>query len=59
MKFISSYEAILNRKNDTASKISNIEPVKSMIELLELVIIRRTSGLREFGKTMIELPLHI
>ncbi len=39
MKLISSYEAILKRKSDAASKISNIEPVESMAELLEIIMI--------------------
>lgn len=35
MKLISKYEAILNRKSDISSKISNIEPVELMVDLLE------------------------
>lgn len=58
MKLISKYEAILNKKSDAASKISDIEPVESIAELLELVIIRRMSESRWFGKTMVELSLH-
>ena len=40
MKLIIRYKAILNRKSDTFSKISDMELVKSMVELLELVIIQ-------------------
>lgn len=36
MKLISIYEEILKKKNDAAGKISNIEPVESIVELLEL-----------------------
>lgn len=39
MKLISWYEAILNRKSDAVNKISDMEPVESMVEILELVII--------------------
>lgn len=37
---------ILNKKSDAVSKITDIELVESMIELLELVMIRRTSESR-------------
>lgn len=39
IKLNSRYEAIPNRKSNAASKISDIEPVELMVELLELVII--------------------
>lgn len=39
MKLISRYIVILNRKSDATSKISNMEPVESIAELLKLVII--------------------
>ncbi len=55
IKLISRYEAILNKKSDAVSKISNMEPVKSMAELLEIVMIRRTSESRWFGKRIVEL----
>ncbi len=58
MKLISRYEAILNRKSNAASKISDMEPVESIAELLEIVMIRRTSKSRWFGKTIVELLPH-
>lgn len=38
-KLINKYIAILNKKSNTTSKISNIEPVESMTELLEIIMI--------------------
>ncbi len=58
MKLISRYEAILNRKSNASSKISDIEPVELIVALLEMIIIRRMSESRWFGKTMVELPPH-
>lgn len=40
MKLISKYKAILNRKSDAASKIGDMELVKSMAELLKLIMIQ-------------------
>lgn len=37
--FISKYKAILNKKSNAASKISNIEPVELIAKLLKLVMI--------------------
>lgn len=56
MKFINKYKAILIRKSDAASKLSDMEPVKSMTELLKVIIIRSTSESRWFSKTIVELP---
>lgn len=39
MKLISQYEAILNKKSNATSNISNIEPVEFMAVLLELIMI--------------------
>ena len=39
MKLIIRYEAILNKKSNTVSKIRDIEPVELMAELLELLMI--------------------
>lgn len=39
IKFISRYETILNRRSNTASKISNLESVGSIIDILEIIII--------------------
>lgn len=39
MMFISRYKAILNKKSNAASKISNIKPVEVIAKLLKLVII--------------------
>lgn len=45
MKLISKYEAILNKKSESASKINIMKPVKSMMELLELIMIQQISEL--------------
>lgn len=37
MKLISRYEAILKKKSEIVHKISDMEPVESMTELLKLV----------------------
>lgn len=55
---ISRYEAVLNKNTDGATKTSDLEPVEAMAELLEVIMIRRTSESEWFGKTMIELPPH-
>lgn len=55
---ISQYEAVLNKNTDSATKRSDLEPVEAMAELLEVIMIRRTSESEWFGKTMIELPPH-
>lgn len=39
IKLISKYKAILNRKSESTSKISSLEPVEQMAELLKLVMI--------------------
>ncbi len=39
MKLIRRYIVILNRKCNATNKISNMEPVESIAELLKLVII--------------------
>lgn len=57
-KLITRYEAILNRSASAASKSNDHEPVEAMAELLEVVMIRRTSDSKWFGKTMIDLPPH-
>ena len=57
-KLITRYEAVLNQRTDVVGKMSNQEPVESMAELLEMIMIWRTPQSRWFGKTMGELPLH-
>lgn len=57
-KLITRYEAVLNRRTDVVGKMSDQEPVESMAELLEVIMIRRTPESRWFGKTMVELPPH-
>lgn len=59
MKLINSYEAILHKKSDIASKISNMEPIELMVGLLKVVIIWRMSKLKWFDKTVVELSSHI
>ena len=44
-KLITWYEAVLNRKTDVIGKMSNQEPVKTMAELLEMIMIQRTPEL--------------
>lgn len=39
LKLISWYEAILNRKSNAASKISNMKRIELIAKLLELIII--------------------
>lgn len=55
---ISQYEAVLNRSTKAASKSTDHEPVKAMAELLEVIIIQRTSDSIWFGKIMIERLPH-
>lgn len=55
MKLINKYKVILNRKNDTTSKLNNIKPVGCMAELLEMLIIWKTSKSRWFSKIMVKL----
>lgn len=43
---ISQYEAVLNRSNKVANKLTDQEPVEAMAELLEVIMIRRTSDSR-------------
>lgn len=59
MKLINRYKAILNRKSNTVSKISEIKPVKLIAELLEVIMIWRTLESRWFSKTIIKLLLYI
>lgn len=58
-KLITRYKAILNCKTNVVGKMSDQEPVESMAELLEMIMIRRMPKSRWFSKIMVELPPYI